>query len=109
MIATLKISRLGALFAAVFMIADVAFAPVSEAGPSQNGMRQGTYQTAKPPVTPVAAKLKTPGRGARKQCEGKTTTECCAGLSFCGCLYMPGSDDTHPTSCFSNPPPAPKG
>lgn len=56
-------------------------------------------------------KLATPGGGAGKQCNGKTTSECCQGLSYCGCLYMPGSSsDNHPTSCHAGtPPPAPKG
>lgn len=55
----------------------------------------------------VAGNLKTPGKRAKVQCNGKTTSECCSGLSFCGCLYMPGSSsDNHPTSCHSNPPPS---
>lgn len=102
MIATLKISRLAALSAAAIMMAGIALAPASHAGTPQ-------YQTVKSPITPVAAKLKTPGKGARRDCNGQTTTQCCDGLSYCGCLYMPGSDDTHPTACFANPPPKPKG
>ena len=52
--------------------------------------------------TGVTAKHK----GPRKQCNGSTTTECCAGLSYCSCLFMPGSTKDRPTACFPNDPPA---
>ncbi len=40
------------------------------------------------------------GGGVKLKCNGKTTSQCCTGLSYCGCLYMPGSSsDNHPTSC----------
>lgn len=54
-----------------------------------------------------ALDLKTPTRSSRKNCNGKTTSECCAGLSYCTCLYMPGnSSDNHPTACFKGTPPS---
>ena len=103
MISILKISRLGALFAVALIAGGIALAPPSNAG---TPTRQGAYQTTKSPISPVAAKLKNAGKGPRRDCNGKTTTQCCDGLAYCGCLYMPGkSDDTHPTSCFPNPPP----
>jgi hypothetical protein len=67
-------------------------------------MQQGTHQTTRPSATPVAGKLKTPGKRAKVQCNGKTKTECCSGIDYCGCLYAPGSDNDHPTSCHSSPP-----
>lgn len=105
MISSFKISRLTAFVAAAFVAASVLLSAPAQAGASQDAMRQGTYQTVKSPISPVAAKLKTPGKGARKQCNGKTTSECCEGLSYCGCFYFPGSSDAnHPTSCVSSPP-----
>ena len=92
-------------FAAGSVLAGIALAPASYAAP-QDAARKGTYQTMKSPVAPAAAKLKAKGNGPKRECDGKTTTQCCEGLAYCGCLYMPGkSDDTHPTSCFANPPP----
>ncbi|CAN1722982.1 putative Secreted protein [Hyphomicrobium sp. 1Nfss2.1] len=105
MIVSLKISRLTAFVATAFVAAGVLLAPSAQAGASQEATRQGTFQTLKPSVSPVAAKLKTPGKGLRRDCNGQTSDQCCEGLSFCGCLYMPGSDNTHPTACFSRPPP----
>ncbi len=46
-------------------------------------------------------------RRLKKKCNGQTTADCCKGLSYCTCLYMPGSsDDDHPTSCFKGTPPS---
>lgn len=53
-------------------------------------------------------KFKTNPRRTKKKCNGLSTSACCEGISYCGCLYMPGSsDDNHPTSCTSSPPPSP--
>jgi hypothetical protein len=40
-------------------------------------------------------------------CNGKTKTECCKGISFCGCLYAPmpkKGDEDKPLSCNSSQP-----
>jgi hypothetical protein len=105
LIETLKTAGLVALFAAALVMGGITLAPSSYAGTPRDTTQ--SFQTLKVPApTRVAEKLKTPGKRAGKQCNGKTTTECCAGLSYCGCFYFPGkSDDTHPTSCTSNPPP----
>jgi hypothetical protein len=52
-------------------------------------------------------KYSTPGGGGVKiKCNGKTASQCCTGLSYCTCLYMPGlSSDDHPTSCHKGKPP----
>ncbi len=107
MIKSLKNFRLGAFLATALILGGIALAPPSNA---EAPARKGTYQTTKSPIVPVVDKLKAAVKGPRRDCDGKTTTACCEGLSYCGCLYMPGkSDDTHPTACFSNPPPKPKG
>jgi len=62
-------------------------------------------QTAAGPTRSGAMDLKSPARRARKDCNGTTSSECCAGLSYCTCLYMPGSTDNHPTACFKGTPP----
>ncbi len=107
MIDILKTSGLVALLAAGVVMIGVALAPASHAGTLEATAQQKTFQTLKAPASArVANKLRTPGPRAEKKCNGKTTTECCKGLSYCGCFYFPGSsDDTHPTSCKSNPPP----
>jgi hypothetical protein len=107
LIKTLKISGLVALFATAVVMAGVMLAPSSYAGTLDNATGKQTFQTLKGPTAMrVAGSLKTPGKRTKKLCNGKTTTECCKGLSYCGCYYLPGtSDDTHPTGCKSNPPP----
>jgi hypothetical protein len=105
LIEILRISRIAALLSAVVVMGGVALTPSANAETSQHTTRLGTIQMAKSPFTPVNDKLKSPGKRAGKQCNGKTTTECCAGISYCGCFYFPGSSDaTHPTSCKSSPP-----
>jgi hypothetical protein len=103
----LKTTRLVALLAAGVATIGVSLAPASYAGTPGDTTPQKTFQTLKAPASArVANKLKAPGPRAEKKCNGKTTTECCKGLSYCSCFYFPGrSDDTHPTSCNSNPPP----
>lgn len=102
MMASLKPTRSVALFASALLLAFTTLIPHSYAGTA--APQQSAYQTKTPSVVFVAGKLKTPGKGARVQCNGKTTSECCSGIAFCGCLYAPGSDDNHPTSCHSSPP-----
>jgi len=50
----------------------------------------------------------TPGGGSKVACNGKTTSQCCEGISYCGCLYAPGSTKDRPTACYSSPPSSPK-
>ena len=53
--------------------------------------------------------LTAPGKGKRVDCNGKTATECCKGISYCGCMYPP-LGGANPFACFSSPPPSkPKG
>ena len=82
----------------------VGLAPATFAGNGHSQAQTKTHAEAKPSPVRVATKLKAPGKGAKKQCNGKTTTQCCEGISYCGCFYFPGSDATHPTSCKSSPP-----
>jgi hypothetical protein len=54
-------------------------------------------------------RLTAPGKGKRVDCNGKTATECCKGISYCGCMYPP-LGGSNPFACFSSPPPSkPKG
>jgi hypothetical protein len=69
----------------------------------------GTFLVAE--LTPAAAefqraptRLTTPGKGKKIACNGKTKTQCCEGISYCGCLASPMGDDDHPIACWSSPP-----
>jgi hypothetical protein len=91
---------------------------------SMSGVRvQAASETA--PMTFAQAQIKKntqdvgPGRGApgsikgnpkaaKVLCGGKTTAECCKGISYCGCLANPmpkKGDEDKPLSCESSPPP----
>lgn len=60
-------------------------------------------------MTPASAfqhssQLATSGKGHKRLCEGKTTAECCEGISYCGCMASIMGDSDHPYSCHSSPP-----
>lgn len=99
MIASFKTSALITILFAAFMTV-VLLATPSHAG-AQGNAEAIQSRVAASPVT-LAANFKAPGGESRKKCNGKTTSECCKGLSKCSCLYMPGSSsDNHPTACFA--------
>ena len=57
-----------------------------------------------PPPPPTVPKLLTiPANQPRKECNGETTEECCAGISYCACTYCPFGG-TKPLVCISSPP-----
>lgn len=93
------------LFAALMTV--VFLATPSFAGGIDHRVAEGTFQSRTAPAAiELATTLKAPTKRVKVKCNGKTTTQCCSGLSYCSCLYMPGSsDDTHPTSCHSTPGP----
>lgn len=105
MIDTLKTSALVTLLFTALMTV-VLLATPSYAGPLHGAQSVGAMQS-----TGVLAPMTIAGRsgpsglagsgGAKKPCNGATTSTCCQGLSYCSCLYMPGSSsDNHPTACF---------
>lgn len=102
MSSSLKSTRPLALFASALCLALTTLVAQGHAGTS--APQQSAFQSKNPAVVRIAGKLKTPGKRVRVLCEGKTTSECCSGIAFCGCLYAPGSDNNHPTSCTSSPP-----
>lgn len=90
------------LVSSIMMIAFILSSP-SQAGEFHTQAAQPLAQTqmATAPMK-LALGLKAPTRQSRKKCNGKTTDDCCKGLSNCSCLYMPGSSSTnHPTACFA--------
>ncbi|MGH1417664.1 MAG: hypothetical protein ACRBCJ_02280 [Hyphomicrobiaceae bacterium] len=101
------------------ILATLASLTAAKAGPNTpNATEKSTIELLSEPAQRFHRFMQTAAGGAGKytskpkrkkiKCNGKTTSECCSGLSYCGCLYMPGSsDDNHPTSCHSNPPPRP--
>lgn len=94
-------------FKGYWFVALVAAAVVmgSFAVTSPSGAETLSATGQKAPGPNAAGSFKASVKGKAKRCNGQTTTTCCAGLSYCTCLYAPGSSDsTHPTSCSSVPP-----
>ncbi len=102
------------------VLATLAALPVTHAEPTAPGVTENSQiELLAPPVQRFKRFMQTAGhkgpsnfksKPKRKKikCNGQTTSDCCSGLSYCSCLYMPGSsDNTHPTSCHSTPPPSP--
>ncbi|MBU1212422.1 MAG: hypothetical protein KJ587_14275 [Alphaproteobacteria bacterium] len=105
MIDTLKTSALVTLLFTA-LVTFVFLATPSYAGPLTGAQTAGAIQSTGTLAPMTVAGRKGPSGltgsgGAKKPCNGSTTSECCKGLSYCSCLYMPGSSsDNHPTACF---------
>ena len=106
----------GWILSGVLILATVAVIAVS------GGRVSAASEAA--PMTFAQAQIKKntenvgPGRGApgsvkakptqvKVLCNGKTTAECCKGISYCGCLANPmpkKGDEDKPLACNSSPP-----
>jgi hypothetical protein len=78
-------------------------APITLAQATQ--MKKGTQEPGRPGAP---GSMKAQPKAAKVLCGGKTTSDCCKGISFCGCLYSPmpaKGDEDKPLSCDSSPPP----
>ena len=64
------------------------------------GSRDGLTVLAQVQQQRAPTGLAAPVKGARVACNGKTSTQCCAGLSYCTCLYSP-MGGANPTDCFA--------
>ncbi|MDX2308790.1 MAG: hypothetical protein NW216_11175 [Hyphomicrobium sp.] len=93
-----------ALLTAAVVIAGYIAVPANAGTPQRHAASEIAQSRINGHTIELVQNFVTPGKGARKKCNGQTTSECCAGISYCGCFYMPGSDNNHPTSCHSSPP-----
>ncbi len=93
---------------AVVSMSGVRVQAASEAAPITLAQATQVKKATQEPGRPGApGSIKANPKAAKVLCGGKTTTECCKGISFCGCLYSPmpkKGDEDKPLSCDSSPP-----
>jgi hypothetical protein len=99
---------------AVIAVAAPRVSLAADAAPMSLAQATQLQQTT-PGVNPgrgAPGSLKDRPNQAEVKCNGKTTAECCKGISFCGCLANPmpkKGDEDKPLACWSSPPPKPRG
>jgi hypothetical protein len=93
---------------AVVTVAGTRATAAPESAPlivAQTQLKQGTKPGDSGRGGPSSMKANT--ATVKVLCNGNTSTECCKGISFCGCLYAPmpkKGDEDKPLSCNSSPP-----
>ena len=103
-----RISGTGKLLIAFAVLFAIGFLADSSTRATEPGaMMLAQAQMKQAPAAPSTAvkrtaptKLTAPGKGARKDCNGQSSEECCKGLDYCGCLYPPMGGKS-PTACFA--------